>query len=329
MIKHYEKFIFLFVVIGAIFFARTLYPNISGVPTLAGNDSPQTADAEQSVSEPPTLVLPQTTLGATAQPGGDSATAASATASQAASTTHLPTFSSAAYLVANLSTGNIAAGSNITSRWPTASITKLMTATVALDHLSSDATITITPQMFAADPDEHTLVIGGTYTVEDLLHVMLMPSSNVAAEAMADYIGHAQFMTEMNQRAQAWGMTGTYFDDPSGISAANQSTAKDLMTLAQHLYDSYPNILALTNTPATTITEQNSGKKVTVRSINNFAGTAGFIGGKTGNTPQADANLLSLFDDAGTPVVVVVLGAPALPFQDTSMLYTWYKMNYH
>ena len=60
--------------------------------------------------------------------------------------------------------------------------------------------------MFAADPDEHTLVLGGTYTVEDLLHVMLMPSSNVAAQAMADYIGTAQFMSEMNAaRARSGG----------------------------------------------------------------------------------------------------------------------------
>jgi D-alanyl-D-alanine carboxypeptidase len=198
-----------------------------------------------------------------------------------------------------------------------------------LDQLTPSTTITITPQMFAADPDEYTLVIGGTYTVEDLLHVMLMPSSNVAAQAMTDYIGQAQFMNEMNARAQAWGMTSTYFADPSGISAANESSANDLLILAQHIYNNYPEILALTNTPVTTITELNSGKKITVRSINKFAGTPGFVGGKTGNTPQADSNLLSIFNDNGTPVFITVLGAPALPFIDTSNLYSWYRTNYN
>jgi D-alanyl-D-alanine carboxypeptidase len=327
MIKNSEKFVFLFVVIAAVFFARAIYPNLSGVPALAGNNPPQTADAEQSVAQPPTLVLPQTSIDATAPPDGNG-NDGTAGGDQSNGLTKLPDFSSKAYLVANLATGNIAAGFNTTSRWPTASITKLMTATLVLDQLSPTTTITISPQMFAADPDEHTLVIGGTYTVEDLLHVMLMPSSNVAAEAMADYIGRAQFMNEMNQRAQAWGMTDSYFDDPSGISAANQSTAKDLMALAQHIYSSYPGILAITNTPVTTITELNSDKTITVRSINSFAGTSGFVGGKTGNTPQADANLLSIFNDNGTPIVVVVLGAPALPFEDTSMLYTWYRTNF-
>ena len=82
--------------------------------------------------------------------------------------------------------------------------------------------------MFAADPDEQTLVDRRDIYREDLLHVMLMPSSNVAAQAMADYIGSAQFMNEMNARAAQWGMTETYFADPSGISAANESTANDL-----------------------------------------------------------------------------------------------------
>lgn len=326
MTNHYGKFIFLAIVIVAVFFARIAYPNLSGVPMLA--DADQTTAPGQTIHTPPLLVLPETTVNATAQPENISAISVSNDESQTADTTPLPSFSNEAYLVGNLTTGDVAAGSNITNRWPIASITKLMTATVALDHLSPTTQITITAQMFAADPNEHTLVLGGTYSVEDLLHVMLMPSSNVAAEAMADYIGHAEFMSEMNARAQAWGMTDTYFADPSGISAANESTAQDLMTLAQHIYDEYPNVLALTNTPVTTITEVNSGRTITVRSINSFAGAPGFVGGKTGNTPQADYNLLSIFNDNGTPVFITVLGAPALPFEDTTMLYDWYKTNY-
>lgn len=334
--KHYEKFIFLFVIIGVVFFARLMYPNLSGVPPLADADQAEQSvtASQQATTVPPTLVLPQTAINATAPPDGGNAGNTGGNDSgtsnvQSSGTTPLPTFTSSAYLVANLATGDIAAGSNIANRWPTASITKLMTATLVMDQLSPTTTITVTPQMFAADPDEYTLVIGGTYTVEDLLHAMLMPSSNVAAQAFADDIGQAQFMNEMNARAAQWGMTNTYFADPSGISAANESSAEDLMTLAQHIYTQYPQVLALTNTPETTITDLNSGKKIPVKSINLFAGTPGFVGGKTGNTPQAGYNLLSIFNDSGTPIVVIVLGAPALPFKDTSALYSWYRANYH
>jgi len=320
--KHPERIIFLFVVIGAVFFARIAYPNISGVPPVAINNTAQTADAEQTVTSPPTLILAQTSV-------NDANTVDIGSGDSTPVNTSVPVFSSQAYMVADLSSGNVYAGSNTSKRWPTASLTKLMTATLVLDHLSTSTTITISPQMFAADPDEKTLVIGGTYTVNDLLHLLLMPSSNVAAQAMADYIGQTQFMNEMNQRAAAWGMKDTYFADPSGISATNESTANDLLILAQHVYQSYPQILTLTNTPVTTITEIDSGKKITVRSINNFAGTPGFIGGKTGNTEQADSNLLSIFNYNGTPVFITVLGAPALPFQDTTALYNWFKNSNH
>lgn len=332
MTKHYEKFIFLIVVIAAIFFARLIYPNISGVPSAAA--TPQTADVQQSATTPPALVLSQTTLDASAPLDGngqnnitDDSAGANTVFTHVATTT-LPTFTSASYLVADLSKGAVLAGSNITQRWPTASLTKLMSATLIFDQLATSTRITITPQMFAVDPDEYTLTIGGTYTVEDLLHLALMPSSNVAVEAMADFIGHTQFINEMNARAQAWGMTSTYFADTSGISAANESSASDLLILAQHIYQNYPGILALTNTPVATITELNSGKTITVHSINQFAGTPGFVGGKTGNTPQAGGNLLSIFNDGGHPVLIVVLGAPALPFKDTAALYSWFKTDY-
>jgi D-alanyl-D-alanine carboxypeptidase (penicillin-binding protein 5/6) len=325
-----ETFIFLVVVIAAVFFARLMYPGISGVPSVASADgqAAQTADVQQTLTAPPMLVLPQTSINATAQPDGGVADTSTSSGQTAAGNTPLPTFTNESYIAADLSTGAVLAGSNITARWPTASLTKLMTATLVFDQLATSTQITITPQMFAADPNEHTLVIGGTYTVEDLLHVMLMPSSNVAAQAMADYLGQAQFMNEMNARAEQWGMTDTYFADPSGISATNESSAHDLLILAQHVYNNYPGILALTDTPATTITELNSGKKIAVRSINAFVGKPNFVGGKTGNTDQAGGNLLSIFNDGSHPVLIIVLGAPAIPFKDTSALYSWFQVNY-
>lgn len=337
MIKHYEKFIFLFVLIGAIFFAREVYPNISGVPSLAnaGEQTSQAADAEITTA-PPTLVLPQTSVSDTSDAGagnGDGSISSSTTVAIANSVfskindTPLPSFSDEAYMIADLSTGAVLAGSNTAARWPTASITKLLTATLVLDHLSTSTQITITPQMFAADPTESTLIVGGTYSVEDLLHVMLMPSSNVAAEAMADFIGRVQFMNEMNARATAWGMTNSYFADSSGISAANESTAHDLMLLAQHVYNNYPDILAITDTHQTTITELNSGKKIAVTSINDYAGEPNFVGGKTGHTDQAGSNLLSIFNYDGHPVLIIVLDTVDR-FGDTSKLYAWFRANY-
>ena len=49
----------------------------------------------------------------------------------------------------------------------------------------------------------------------------------------------------MNARAAQWGMTNTYFDDPSGLSAANESSAHDLAILATHVYQNYPTIFSI------------------------------------------------------------------------------------
>ncbi len=328
MEKNYQKVLFLIVIVAAAILTRFLYPTISGAP---GNASSTVSSLTSSV-----LVATSSQASALNSVDGiaaDSTAPYSGEANVAGSvflrtqTTQVPDFSQHASLVADLTTGVVIATTDQNVRWPMASITKLMTATVVLDHLSTSTTITITPQMFAVYPQEGTLVVNGTYTVNDLLHVMLMPSSNVAAEAMATYYGRAVFVAEMNQRAQAWGMTNTYFDDPSGLSSANESTAHDLMILARHVYSDYPQILAITRTPETTITDQSSGKRYDVKSINDFAGQANFIGGKTGYTNEAEDNLLSIFNYHGNPVLIIVLGV-ADRFGDTTKLLNWFTMNY-
>ncbi len=245
-------------------------------------------------------------------------------------TTAVPEFQSEEYLVRDITGGVDIAARNENVRWPTASITKLMTATLVLDYLPMDTRITITPQMAAVDPAQSVLKVNGTYTVQDLLHAMLMPSNNVAAEAVADYYGYDKFMTEMNARAASWGMTNTHFENPSGLSSANESDAHDLAILATHVYDDYPTILSFSDTPSYVITNLATGAQTTIRSINQFAGQPDFVGGKTGYIPESQNNLLSIFRVDGKPVLIVVLGTDSLAdwFPDTTKLLNWFTMNY-
>jgi D-alanyl-D-alanine carboxypeptidase len=133
----------------------------------------------------------------------------------------------------------------------------------------------------------------------------------------------------MNARAAAWGMTDTHYADPSGLAVGSQSTAADLVLLAQKIYVDYPKILAVTRTPQATVTEVGSGKQVVLKNINEFSGEADFIGGKTGYTDQANGDLLSLFSYEGHPVVVVVLGTDEVSrFTNTETLYRWFTANF-
>ncbi len=338
MKNHAVKFLLLAAVFVAVFFSRTMYPQFWGVAgagagqgTGAGGRGAGTAagaSAGGTASEVPLFRMPPVAVSAAGGEGiAASAPEAAAATDSAGNGTPPPALTDAASLVMDLGTGAVAEAKNPGLRWPTASLAKLMSATIIFDKIPTSTDITITNQMFAADPDERNLIVGGRYTVEDLLHLMLMPSSNVAAQANADFYGLDAFLNEMNARAAEWGMADTHYDDPSGISAGDESTVSDLAKLAQVIYARYPGIFAISDTPAFYLTNLNTGARKLVRSINAFAGTPDFIGGKTGYTDQADQNLLTVFRYRGSPVLIIVLGSHQR-FADTMALFNWFKENF-
>ncbi len=318
MDEHFVKFAFVAAVVLGVLISRGPYQ--SSMPLRDRDGVRATGTSIQSV-QVPLFVLP--TISASDPVAA--APAAEETRPQVVKT-EPPSVSAAASLVADLRNGTVYESQNLERRWPTASITKLMTAVIAADKLDPNAQISITPQMFSVDPAESHLVIGGTYTVEDLLRTMLLPSSNVAAEALADFYGRSSFLELMNAQAASWGMADTYYGDPSGLSATNQSTADDFLKLARHLYTDYPQIFAITRTPSYLITNRASQETSAVKSINNFAGQPDFVGGKTGYTDEAGGNLLSVFKDGAEPVFIIVLGTNDR-FGDTEKLYNWFKAN--
>ena len=119
---------------------------------------------------------------------------------------------------------------------PIASLTKLMTAMVVLDQAQSmQETLVIDD----ADIDrlKHSgsrIPVGAALAREEMLRLALMSSENRAASALSRAFpgGQRAFVQKMNEKARALGMLATRFDDPTGLSAANVSTARDLVTMA-------------------------------------------------------------------------------------------------
>lgn len=167
---------------------------------------------------------------------------ASAPALARAAGEHEPRIRSQAALVLDQGSGEILLGKNAQSTLPIASLTKLMTAIVMLDaELDPNELIPVTQ----ADVDRlrrsHSrLKVGTVLTRDELLHLALMASENRAASALANSYpgGRDAFVLAMNLKAQLLGMSGTRFDDPTGLSGRNVSTAKDLAKLvdAAHAY---------------------------------------------------------------------------------------------
>ena len=156
-----------------------------------------------------------------------------------------PALKSQAALVVDQQSGEILLGKNMESKLPIASLTKLMTAIVTLDaELDPDEPVTISKADVDRLRGSHSrLQVGTMLTRDELLHLALMASENRAASAITSSYpgGKDSCVLAMNLKAQLLGMSGTRFEDGTGLSGRNVSTAQDLAKLVQAAH-AYPKI---------------------------------------------------------------------------------------
>ncbi len=152
--------------------------------------------------------------------------------------------SSVAYVV-DQNTGEPLFDKNSHAVVPIASISKLMTAMVVLDSKSP-----MTEQIEVTDEDRDyekntgsRLSVGSVLSREDMLHIALMASENRAAAALSRYYpgGRPAFIAAMNAKAKALGMNDTHFENSTGLSSSNVSSARDLVKMVNAAYQ-YPMI---------------------------------------------------------------------------------------
>jgi D-alanyl-D-alanine carboxypeptidase (penicillin-binding protein 5/6) len=184
---------------------------------------------------------------------------------------------------------------------PIGSIAKVMTALVVLQHqpLIGDApgpTYTITYQdvdfyyqMVDEDGSSLSVVSGEQFTERQLLLALLLPSADNIAETLAVWVAGSQsaFVTDLNAEARALGLTQTSFADVSGLSPQTVSTAADLVKLGQAALAN-PTLAALVATQSAVMPDGSS-----IQNLDTDLTTApGWLGIKTGSTPQAGGCLL-------------------------------------
>jgi D-alanyl-D-alanine carboxypeptidase len=224
-----------------------------------------------------------------------------------------PTLPVRSYLAYDLATDNLLVAHEPDRVVPIASLTKLMTALVVTEAYDLEGEIAVDQERYVT-----TLVprLPGTYqtSVYDLLQLLLLESSNEAAEVLATHTGRDAFIATMNDRAAQLGLTNTTFTDPSGLDNGNQSTARDIERLVRYLYEHHPYILrmsAIENAVAAARTND-------FRDLENFNpidGLTTFVGGKIGETEAARQTSATIHElsmgDTVRPVVLVVLGSEA------------------
>jgi len=202
---------------------------------------------------------------------------------------------------------------------PIASLTKLMTALIVLENpkeydLSKTVIISETAAQQKNTPYYGNLdkEVGKKFTVEKLLELMLIYSSNDAAWALSEILGTEKFVEKMNQKAKELSLENTYFVNPHGLDPENgefkehseyfnRSSAKDLIKLSQYILQNHPLIFEITKQKPIQPLENG---------ISDLVLTQELIGGKTGFTKNAGGCLIILFKTPEDDVFInVILGA--------------------
>jgi D-alanyl-D-alanine carboxypeptidase len=241
-----------------------------------------------------------------------------------------PKLSATSSLMVDITNGAVLSSQNEHARVPIASITKLMTALVAVEYLNLENT-TIVPASAQVGTTIPRLRPGARENIRDLLILMLTESSNEAAEALAGALGRERFIELMNDKAAAIGLFETEFGDPSGLSEKNISTARDLFLLLQYIYENRRFIFDIT----TDSLDEEFLKDLGFSGLQNFNVMTGvkddLLGGKIGNTDEAKQTYAGVFklkvSGEERAVGVIVLGSQDVK-NDTKNLINFFNKLY-
>ena len=205
-----------------------------------------------------------------------------------------------------------------------ASITKIMTAMLALKYGNMDDVVTITQDNLNLDEGSQVCVFcaGDQVTMDQLLHCLLVSSGNDAAAAIAEHVGGSTdgFVEMMNSYARELGCTGTHFTNPHGLQDENHyTTPYDIYLMLKEALN-YPEFTQITQSGSYTVeythADGSSASTTLLATDHYLTGEATppknvtILGGKTGTTDNAGNCLALLSQNAyGKPYISIVMGA--------------------
>ncbi|OGH47165.1 MAG: hypothetical protein A3A51_02115 [Candidatus Levybacteria bacterium RIFCSPLOWO2_01_FULL_39_10] len=223
-----------------------------------------------------------------------------------------PLVTAKSVLVYDLKNEEVIFEKNPEKKLPMASLTKLMTAVVAIDHKREDDRYTVYPEALVG---ENTIGLseGEVMSLEELLYGVFMYSANDAAETLAiNTLGREEFIKAMNDKARALGLTNTNFTNPTGLQGDGQqySTARDLLVISRYAIENYPEIVKASSTSEHHIPETADHYEYYLYSQLNLLMTyPGVKGLKDGYTPEAGWCLITYFEGEGQELIAIILGS--------------------
>lgn len=213
----------------------------------------------------------------------------------------------------DLSNEKLLYGKGMNERLPIASLTKIMTAVIAIENLDMNSKVTVSKSAAEIGEGSMGLSYGETLTLEELLYGLLLQSGNDAAEAIAQgsKFGRENFIHLMNKKAEDLGLSNTRFTNPSGLQGDGEqySTVKELLVLTRFALEK-PEFAKIVATYQHDITATVTHKGYTLFNETNLLTTyPGVKGVKTGFTDEAGMCLISYLEYKDHKIIGVILNS--------------------
>lgn len=228
-----------------------------------------------------------------------------------------------AYGVIDLNSGEVMMDKNLSQKLPIASLTKIMSAVVALDLIQPSDLFTVTQKATQVPPTRFALHPGEQFSLEELLNGALLTSANDCIEVIQDNIdtklGEGVFVKAMNEKARLLGLKNTHFTNPQGFDDGTPfSSVEDLTILTRFALNHYPVILNIVQKDHEELAATNLHQGLYMNNWNGLISVyPGAYGVKIGNTDDAGYTTLVVSEREGHKLLAVVLGAPGIIERDT------------
>ena len=222
--------------------------------------------------------------------------------------------------------GNVLWSRSSSSKTAMASITKVMTAVVALENASADAQFTVSHAAATVGESSAGLVEGSSMSLEDLLKALLVHSGNDAGVTIAEGVAGSMdaFVAKMNEKAAQLGLKNTHYTNAHGLDNADHySSAEDICVLSRYAMKN-ETFRSIVCEPSVRVVS--GGNDMTYPSSNVLVQEWDeCIGVKTGYTNNAGFCLASAASRGGQELYAVVLGCSnaATRFTDSYKILTW------
>ena len=236
-----------------------------------------------------------------------------------------PTIKARSAILLDLDTGSVLYQLDAHGRRAPASLLKVATALVALEHLGLDQVVTV-PASIDQLPWDSTrmgLRAGERLTVRELLYGLFLNSGNDAAITLAEAaMPRATFVALMNAKAAQLGLVDTRFVNPIGLDDPGQyASAADLARISIELITRFPDVAVIASTRRLTLPATATHHAYVLYNLNQLIRTyAGATGLKTGWTGRAGGCLIATATRNGRHLLVVVMASPSIFGEAGSLL---------